>query len=112
MVYLIDGHARGAKLNLRRIPKLLRVVIDTTGHVDALDLPTDRPRKNEKVYAYRVVEGTQISGFLCGNKRGCLQFNNATYKMCDDQPEDSTMRHRALWEQWVENNRNKLTEVF
>lgn len=105
MVEFIDGPAKGAKLNLRRTPKFLRVVIDVTGNVDALDLKTDRAQNNEKVYAYRAVDGSQQSGFLCGCGKpvgGCVLFCRAVYNICKEQPDDCIMRHRALWEQWVE----------
>lgn len=104
MVEFIDGPAKGAQLNLRRIPKFIRVVIDATGNVDALDLKTDRAQANEKVYVYRAVDNTSVSGFVCGIKRahGCIFFNSCKYAMYKDQPENSIMHHRALWEQWVE----------
>lgn len=104
MVYFFDGPAKGAQLNLRRIPRFLRVVIDITGNVDALDLKTDRAQANEKVYAYRAVDETQVSGFICGIERshGCIFFNTCKYSLYKDQPDECIMRHRALWEQWVE----------
>jgi hypothetical protein len=102
MVTFFDGPAKGAELTLRRTPLFLRVVIGTNAVIDALDMPEDEPTSEEKVYAYRVVDGTLISGFMCGSKKGCIQFKSAMYRLCNIQPEESILRNRKLWEKWVE----------
>jgi hypothetical protein len=47
-----DGPAKGQTLMLQRAPLFLRVVIDPSGKVDALDQLTDKPASNEKIFAY------------------------------------------------------------
>ena len=98
-----DGPAKGRELNLRRLPTFLRVVEDD-GNVDALDLPDDNPNPWEKIYAYRMIDGTGISGFMCGSShhKGCLYFNSAMYRMCAMQPEESILRNGKSWREWVE----------
>lgn len=98
----INGPAQRTVLNLERIPKFLRVVIDSNGAVDALDQPDDEPRESEKVYAYRSI--FQIRGFICKVKghKGCMQFQNAQYRMLVMQPEESILRSGKLWRKWVE----------
>jgi hypothetical protein len=103
MVTFFDGPAKGAELTLRRTPVFLRAVISAAGKVDALDMPEDDPAPFEDIYAYRIVDGTKISGFICGNKElGCIHFNSAVYRLCKTQPEESILQSRKLWMKWVE----------
>jgi hypothetical protein len=97
-----DGPAKGAELTLRRTPVFLRVVISAAGEVDALDMPDDEPAPFEDIYAYRIVDGTQIRGFMCSSKKGCVQFVGAMYRLCKTQPEESILQSRKLWMKWVE----------
>lgn len=107
----IDGPAKGTALELRRLPLYLRVVISQGGVVDALDQPDDEPAPFEGIYAYRMVDGTRISGFLCGNRKavGCKQFNSAAYRLCVQQPSESILQSRKLWVKWVEETNGKET---
>lgn len=65
MTRFIDGPAAGKVLSLSNAPLLLRVVIDERGGVDALDVPTDEPRPNEKIHLY-TRRGAVICGFIDG----------------------------------------------
>lgn len=112
MIEFLDGPATGAKLNLKRTPVFLRVVMDQERQVDALDLPDDKPRAGERIYAYRIVDGTVITGFLCGLKgKGCLQFRSALYKLCDTQPSIGTMVDHDKWVAWCIDKHDLAAEV-
>ena len=110
MVKIIDGPAMGAKLNLQRTPKYLRVVIDLNKKVDALDLKTDTPMYGERLYAYIMIPESYKRGFYCGENNGCQLLNFADYKICQMQPDQKTMSELKLWENWVE-NRESVTNV-
>ena len=103
MVKFLDGPAMGEELCLRNTPVYLRVVVDAKGEVDALDMPGDVPSSTEKVFAYKAVEGIMTAGFVCRIRgRGCIPFKSASYKLCENQPEESILRNRELWVKWVE----------
>lgn len=101
MIKFIDGPARGIELNLRRAPKYLRVVIDDSGIVDALDQKQDVAKPNEKIFAY-VMTLQGATRFRCGTKRGCIVEVDAQYRYCNKQPSDKIARNLKSWEIWVE----------
>lgn len=99
MVTFFDGPAKFIRLNLKRTPTYLRVVVNGK-FIDALDMPEDVPSNVEVLYAYKIVERTRTSGFLCG--KGCTTFVSAEYKLCNIQPNDSVLRNNVEWVKWVE----------
>lgn len=100
MIKFLDGPAAGTELIVRDAPIYLRAVIDKNGAVDALDQPNDTPKLSEKIYAYRMVDGTYKSGFYCG-KDGCKLFRSGDYKLCSIQPSQEILRYRESWYEWV-----------
>jgi hypothetical protein len=112
MIEFFDGPAKGTKLNLKNTPVCLRVVINKNGIVDALDQKEDAPRSDESVYAYRIIDGTDITTFLCGGKKGCCINKSALYKMVKDQPSDEVMRNLGIWIDWVEEKERDLTKIY
>ncbi len=105
MINFNGGPAGGATLELRRAPLFLRVVIDESDNVDALDQLADKPRPNETVYVYRRTrhDGTM---FLCGRShgRGCRVTAVATYEyylpVFQEEPVD--FRDTTEWRAWCE----------
>jgi len=98
----LDGPAAEARLNLRRAPLFLRVVIDADGKVDALDQLTDEPTETEAIHVYRLVAGSVSRGFACSRGRGCSQFVSADYRLHQTQPIDLQARDSVLWREFCE----------
>lgn len=99
MVTFIDGPAIGRRLNLRRTPVFLRVVVEADGRFDALDQLDDDPTPTETIYAYRLT-GQPSRGIACTRGKGCRTFVHAEYRLCEDQPIGS--ESRESWSQWTE----------
>jgi hypothetical protein len=101
-----DGPAAGQCLYLRRSPALLRVVRDEKCAWDALDAPADMPKIGEAVFVYRLVRvdghchirGQKVSGF----------FPLATYRLCEVQPDDDTVRGIKAWAVWRQQHEGKV----
>ncbi len=105
MIHFIDGPARDAALSLRRTPLFLRVVIDQDGTVDALDQLDDKPEKTEKIYVYRLVEGSVSHAIACRRGEGCTPIPGAEYKIHTEQPQDEEIRSTEAWRKWTEAQR-------
>lgn len=104
MFRFLDGPAAGARLNLRRAPLFLRVVLDAGGEIDALDQLTDEPRETEAIHVYRQVLGTMSRGIACtrGRGGGCREFVSVDYRLHETQPTDYEARNQARWGEWCE----------
>lgn len=85
MTTFIDGPAKGQCLSLKVARTFLRVT-ESKGVWDALDIPTDEPRPDEKLYLYRLHENLGI----------------ASYRFVEPQPDDLTMRTSIRWSTWLE----------
>jgi hypothetical protein len=112
VIEFFDGPTKGVRLNLKSAPVYLRVVINKNGVVDALDQKEDTPESDESIYAYRMVDGTNITTFLCGGKNGCCINKSALYKIVKDQPCDEVMRNLGMWIDWVEEKERDLTKIY
>lgn len=102
-----DGPARGARLSLGRSPILLRVVIDRTGTVDALDQVDDTPRPGEAIHVYVLAEKPGVCHIdyrdTQGRRRGEWR-STGTYHLAPIQPEDAVLRDTARWQAWCRHN--------
>lgn len=102
------GPADGQTLTLKRRPILLRVVQDNDGQFDALDMPDDEPRADEKVFVY-ILAKTGASGFLDGRdkqgKRWGTSFAGGEYRICPFQPGEEEGLDRNRFVEWCESNR-------
>lgn len=94
MTTFLDGPARGQTLMLRFAPQTLRVVVDSKGKWDALDLPEDTPRPDETVYLYERVGEAAMCHLNAGKRSGFYAI--AQYEIC----------HHFV----TENNDNEITQ--
>lgn len=112
-VTFLDGPA-DAVLQLRRAPMYLRVVISPDGEVDALDQLHDKPKKSEKIYAYRL-RGKAGSYHLLVRGPNARSLGgwwaSGEYDLCDPQPTDEIMRDNAQWQQWATEQHNNAAGV-
>lgn len=103
MITFLDGPADKV-LQLRRAPLYLRVVIDASGEVDALDQLDDKPKANEKSFAYKR-KGPAGSYHLLvrgEHSRTCGGWwASGNYEVCDPQPSEDVMRDNAQWREWA-----------
>lgn len=103
MIIPTDGPARGETLMLARAPDFLRVVFSRARGWNGLDEPTDEPRADEDVYAYRRV-GAATRGMVDyvdrkGRRRGeCVAV--AKYLLVENQPDGVTLRSTVEWQAW------------
>lgn len=85
MITFLDGPAANQTLMLKRIPKLLRVVLEKTGGIDALDQLEDVPNDDETIVVYRRRDDLPISKYhlLCGRKAKTATgwYWNASYSV-------------------------------
>ena len=65
-----DGPAKGKILMLKRAARFLRVVVDGSGTVDALDQLDDQPGADEKIYAYEI---TARPGMMHIHQHWCMK---------------------------------------
>lgn len=102
MVTFHDGPAAGVQLQLRRLPKYLRVTTEGPGKWDALDQLEDTPRRGERIIVYTRCDDLPISKYhlYCGRKGGSGWYYMATYKVLPDQPPDADMRTNEAWQRW------------
>lgn len=96
----VDGPAAGTRLELRRAPYFLRVVINCAGDVDALDQLDDEPEPDEAIHVY-YQSANHGSGIACTRGKGCRTFNISEYKLNAAQPTDEQARDAELWRAWV-----------
>jgi hypothetical protein len=108
VITFIDGAAAGSRLDLRRAPIFLRVVIDReSGAADALDQPDDVCKDTETPYAYyRTTEAQE--GVLCSRGKGCQRFVNAEYWSYPTPPDEATLRNNDAWRDWAIEEHQKL----
>jgi hypothetical protein len=81
----------------------LRVVIDESGVVDALDQLDDHPKQSETVIAYRRVKDTLTNFHLrCGRESKLKSgwYQAAQYRVIEQQPSEETLRDTAKWQAW------------
>jgi hypothetical protein len=98
MTHFEDGPAKDKTLMLKRSPLYLRVV-EVNGAWDALDQLDDRPRPEEKLYAYERVGKVGMVHINTGRKNHGGLFPMATYRFISDQPDDADMRDSERWRQ-------------
>lgn len=100
MTRFIDGPARGKHLMLRRRVRFLRVVISSTGEIDALDIPEDTPKPTETIHVYEADgEGGMCHVNMGRNRGGFYALQNYKF-VCT--PLDAEVRDNRLWVEWCE----------
>ncbi len=99
MITFLDGPAEGARLNLRRAPIFLRVVLDASGEIDALDQLDDEPRPTEAIHVYSRT-GPPSRGIACTRGHGCHPFVVAEYRYWQGQPSEDVLRNTEKWQAW------------
>lgn len=111
MTRFLDGPAAGEVLMLKRAPVFLRVVRNSAGAWDALDIPSDTPSADETIHVYRR-EGRP--GWIHVNRSkkagGHFTGTTASYRLIDPQPHDLTLRDRAQWEAWARGAWDRVLE--
>ena len=100
MIFL-DGPAKLATLDTRRVPLLLRVVIDSDGTVDALDQLSDAPKPSERIHVYQRVGKPSTYHVLCTPRRLSGWHVTAEYRLYEHQPDDATARDSHAWREWA-----------
>ena len=76
MTTFLDGPAKGQNLALKASPEILRVVQDIeTGEWDALDQPGDKPRSEEQVFNYVLVECHGTMHLNAGKRSGFYKIS-------------------------------------
>ena len=103
MIEFKGGPAHDATLSLRRIPILLRVVVDADSVVDALDQLYDQPRPGERVFVYKRV--SHSSYHLKSSCRSLTGWHwSAVYHFVDMPIEVATVRSTDAWRRWAHAN--------
>ena len=100
MAKFLDGPAGGVTLNLKRLPRWVRVVIDQSGAVDALDQLEDEVRPGEFAFVYRM-KGEVQRVIACSRERGCQRMELADYEFYAEQPPQETLRSNDAWQAWA-----------
>lgn len=106
MITFRDGPARGQVLQLKRAPRLLRVVCSKSGEWDALDQLGDTPAAGESITVYQLDPST-VSRYhlLCGRGKGGRNasgwYLRAEYFVLSEQPADEQVRDNAAWQAWA-----------
>jgi len=100
-VRFLDGPAEGTVLTLERAPWFLRVVIDSSGTVDALDQVHDRPKPSEAIHV-QLRQGKPSSYHVLCTPR-CLSGWHlaADYRLYERQPSDAEARDEHAWREWA-----------
>lgn len=100
MFSFVNGPAHGVTLNLRRAPKLLRVV-DNGQDFDALDQLDDEPRDDEIVHVYHRIGEKPFQGIMCMRGHGCQVFvGPVRYRYFERQPDAGITRDTGAWRNW------------
>lgn len=102
MTRFLDGPAKDAHFMIRRTPIFVRVTQEGE-KFDILNEADDRPRTGETLFAYVLTEKPGICCVRASGSRGGI-FQSGTYRFCDPQPDDNTMRRELLWTRWVHLN--------
>lgn len=114
MLKFLDGPAVGKVLCCARAPLFLRVVVGEDGKIDALDQLDDKPLPSEKIHVYRMVndEGTCHISYTDkqGRRRGRWE-RFSDYVLHEQQPNDVTVRQKAIWQSWALAERAKLLKT-
>jgi hypothetical protein len=101
MTRLLDGPAAGQVLLLQRAPVFLRVVLDSAGKVDALDLVSDEPDDAETIFVYRIVPNTRKAAHINFGRCGRTGWYRGGDYRLTTQPGDEVMRRRDAWQAWT-----------
>jgi threonine dehydrogenase-like Zn-dependent dehydrogenase len=105
-----DGPASGAALTLARVPRLLRVVIDAAGEVDALDQPEDRPHPDERVCVYAIRQMTRCI-VCCRQRRNGHRCSRSTIVQYQHHPGPTpgnhVLRDTAAWAEWMKQQEDR-----
>lgn len=107
----LDGPAKDVRLSLSHAPAFLRVVTTGANAWDALDNPEDAPAPNEEVFVY-ALKGAMGGAFIDGRdpktgKRFGRYEQINSYAFHDVQPSKETLRDKALWKAWCEQQPGK-----
>lgn len=105
MTRFLDGPAAETTLMLKRAPVFLRVVIDNSGEIDALDQLHDEPKRTETIHVYRL-EGKPGMCHVLRRPKGSGFYTTATYRYFTPQPTDAECRTTAAWRAWTTQNAN------
>ncbi len=105
MITFKQGPADGKTLTLQRVPVYLRVVVDESGNIDALDQLDDTPRPGETIHVYKILNhaGTaHIDGRdpKTGKRYG-RWIQMASYQLASEQPTQEQARETGTWQRWV-----------
>lgn len=103
MTRFLDGPAKEATFMIRRTPVFVRVTKEGE-KFDILNDAGDTPKRTETLFAYVLTERPGMCCIRASGGRGGI-FQSGTYRHCDPQPDDATMRDQSKWEAWVEENR-------
>ena len=100
MITFLDGPAEGKRLSLSRAPYFLRVVIDESGQVDALDQLHDTAREGEVAWVYYKTEDLG-SAVYCTRGKGCRHEEMAIYGLYSEQPPQDLLCDNDRWREWA-----------
>ena len=109
MTTFLDGPAEAIRLMLKTSPMFLRVVHGANGKWDALDLPSDEPRKDETVYAYRLSAHLGNWHINMGRKGGGF-YPMSEYRHVAIQPDERMMGDGDRWAAWIQNQTKDIPE--
>lgn len=103
MIRLLDGPAEGSYA-VKSAPTWLRAVVTGEGN-DVLDQPADTPEPRERVYVYRLVNGTRGHvhlNFGSGARgRGRTGFYALGDYLYQPEVDGEALRDRVAWIRWV-----------
>jgi len=108
MIKFLNGPAGGAKLDLRRAPHLLRVVIDFDGTVDALDQLDDVPKATETIHVYALLGRPSQYHVLCTPRWKSGWHLAADYRLHGEQPSEEIARDTHRWREWAARQRRAM----
>ena len=99
MSTFIKGPAEGQLLMLRRAPRFLRVVVDTSLKWDALDQLEDHPAANEAIHVYEICSAPCYIHLSAKGPAGG-NYITAEYRYVEPPPADSKVRDNKAWRAW------------
>ncbi len=102
MTRFLDGPAKGQHFMIRRTPIFVRVT-EENGKWDILNNAGDAPRKTETPHAYVLTEKPGMCCIRASGGRGGI-YQSGTYRHCQPQPTEATMRDEKAWSKWVNDN--------
>lgn len=105
MITFQQGPADGKTLCLQRVPVYLRVVVDKSGNIDALDQLDDTPRAGETIHVYKLLNHAGTVHIDRRDPKTGKRFGEwmqmAYYQLMEVQPTQEQARDTAAWQSWV-----------